>query len=942
MNLHILPKEQTAGETMGKAFKNNFQQSFGSGMQALANMKMQDYAARQAQAREQQFAEELSKRLEPQFGKNVSQVPFMSKQMQGPALQHMFAEMEKQQRIGKASQFWKGVGFSDDMAMALAAQEPGVQKSFLDRIEGMNIPMNQQGQAPGEQGEITPGQYTTPGQQGQKQGLTLGANPTERRFREQLGQKKYEFETTEKRQEREYITEQNKPTSSYLETHVPYADEGLKDVRRMKELLATGKVFHDTSETYMNTIHPARINPETKEFMSLAKTVVSNSTQLAKGIPTGFKIRWEEGQKPNVQQDPQTQMNLLDQYEDKFSKILLSNNIREDLIAKNNGDQPKNMGDEISKRINYIESKGIPFNDVLGQYKQSKAEEYERSLQEQNQNAAPTQIASQEQQQPPQQGPEVPPEQEKVVPQATAGEIVPVQQPDQKQLSTHMQQTLDYLEKNPLKDILTGVTEGGKEGIRQFVGLTSDTILDTLLYPFDFWGMGINALNFVSGGKTPSTEEIPYYPTSGKGKKLVSEKTGGYTENTGGLTGKVRDAIETGLNFILPGKTTQQGIVTASKFISPDKAVKAAKWIMPFSGTPMSIAKAALTAGGGELASEGVKFAGGGPALQTAAKMTAYMAMGMYGTKQKAYETMQENYQKTHEAITSLMEGETIHNPQGTMIDIKPIEDALTHELNEVNKGASPYKDQMIALIKQFQDAMGEVKKQAGETITKQAGNVKAGVKSVTGAIEGLVPAADILTLKRNTNQWILLNKIPLFEKQPYLPKEARYLVERINGLFKAPLDQVAKTNTKFGTYWALAEDAYRGFADLGQGARWLKDNVNMANGFKSAITGSLLFGGAVGGGIGGIAGAGAGILAGGLGAFGLREGAILARLLRSKTGQEAYIRAMKAASMESPRAFVREANKIDKMIVHEETKLRKKEVTDKKVLSSLVSNIRK
>ena len=376
----IMPKDKSWGETIGEGLG----QGIGSGFQALANMKMQDYAARQAHAREQQFAEELSKRLEPQFGKNVSQVPYMSKQMQGPAMQHMFTEMEKQQNIGKAAQFYKGIGLPDDMAMALAASDKGVQKSFLDRLEGLNIPMNQHGQATGEQGEIASDQPTIPGTTKNQTGLTIGPNSQERRFRAQMEQQakfhKEKMGLAEQKfasEEQKTINDLAKPTIEYFREVKPVAEEAMTIIDEMQKLLDTGKVESDVTETGFQAFPLSSRSDETQQFDALGTKLASLKTHAQKGQPTGFKMKWEKSTKPSIFQSAGTQQALLNREADSYSRLLLGNRALLNSIENNGGNIPKNLDNIINKQVHEYKKSGPNIRDVYRNIDQENKEKKE-------------------------------------------------------------------------------------------------------------------------------------------------------------------------------------------------------------------------------------------------------------------------------------------------------------------------------------------------------------------------------------------------------------------------------------------------------------------------------------------------------------------------------------------------------------------------------------
>lgn len=132
------------GESAGGRIGSALGTGIGSGLTALANQKMQELATRQQQAQQ-----------------------------------------------GK---FWQELG----LPASIGTLPPQVQKGLLDRLEGVNFG--------GQQGGMQAMQQMQPGQEQVQQGPTIGANPIERRHREQqaLGQKKLDI--AERKEAREYLT----------------------------------------------------------------------------------------------------------------------------------------------------------------------------------------------------------------------------------------------------------------------------------------------------------------------------------------------------------------------------------------------------------------------------------------------------------------------------------------------------------------------------------------------------------------------------------------------------------------------------------------------------------------------------------------------------------------------------------------------------------------
>ena len=78
----IMPKDKSWGETIGEGLG----QGIGSGFQALANMKMQDYAARQAQTRQNEQLQQVNQKMVQTFGPQAEGLAWQPPQVQAAAI----------------------------------------------------------------------------------------------------------------------------------------------------------------------------------------------------------------------------------------------------------------------------------------------------------------------------------------------------------------------------------------------------------------------------------------------------------------------------------------------------------------------------------------------------------------------------------------------------------------------------------------------------------------------------------------------------------------------------------------------------------------------------------------------------------------------------------------------------------------------------------------
>ncbi len=189
----------------------------------------------------------------------------------GGGLQDLFQGLQQQQqqklKTQQGAQFWEGLGLNPEMAYQFASAPDPVQKSLLDRLEGLQLGGAQQG-VMGQQPGALP-QQLGPGVQGQvptQGGIRLGASPLERRHRETLGLKQEKMDWEKKK----YINETYlKPFREKAET----AQKEINDYNQLIPLLESGKVFTGKGRALLEHLGLADFvtNPETAQAQAILK-----------------------------------------------------------------------------------------------------------------------------------------------------------------------------------------------------------------------------------------------------------------------------------------------------------------------------------------------------------------------------------------------------------------------------------------------------------------------------------------------------------------------------------------------------------------------------------------------------------------------------------------------------------------------------------------------
>lgn len=175
------------------------------------------------------------------------------------------------------SKFWEQAGLPSQLAQSLSAQPEGIQKSILDRLEGLQFGGGQQ------QG----GMQSLQGQQAG--GVRLGANPAERRHQESLALQREGLDLKKgqiEKQAQEVTVEKSRQLSS---------------IDQAKKLINSSK--GRTSLGLSGNITPLSSQP--KEAKQLQQIVTS---LIPKNIKEGERKQWEKSLLPNIYDSPEDQI----------------------------------------------------------------------------------------------------------------------------------------------------------------------------------------------------------------------------------------------------------------------------------------------------------------------------------------------------------------------------------------------------------------------------------------------------------------------------------------------------------------------------------------------------------------------------------------------------------------------------------------------------------
>lgn len=305
---------------------------------------------------------------------------------------------QQQQAIGNQAKFWEQAGLSPDFSRALATQPEAIQKSVLDRLEGLQL-----GQAPAEshmnnllqflQGQPSESQLTQPvtsQQQSQepiqRTGIKLGANPVERRHQQQmehaerltdkkLAQQKELVERKEKHElskhELERFEKEQDKSKDFLKS-VNKESKGIKEnlmrLDKMEQLIKSGNLSSPAFSAFLDTISNGLwgvgINlkflqsPETQEFEKLSKDMLSGLKDIF-----GSRILESEVQNflqtiPNLSQSNEGKQAVINNMRLLSEGKLLRQQLAREIIKENDNVVPADL--EV-----LVEEKAEPYLDEI-------------------------------------------------------------------------------------------------------------------------------------------------------------------------------------------------------------------------------------------------------------------------------------------------------------------------------------------------------------------------------------------------------------------------------------------------------------------------------------------------------------------------------------------------------------------------------------------------
>lgn len=180
-----------------------------------------------------------------------------------------------------------------------------------------------------------------------------------RKFQEAAAQKKGKF--AEAQQKR--IDMQNKPYNVQLDKAVTNAQEIKNLATELKEIIESGNAASGWSGLVPQITGGLGASDQTQRFVGKAKELALRLSSQG-GTGTNLRVKAAEETKPKLSDAPEAQLAKANDIIRAANRVLVKENLRQQLIEENGGRQPENIGSLIEKRFKQIPD--VPSDAVDG------------------------------------------------------------------------------------------------------------------------------------------------------------------------------------------------------------------------------------------------------------------------------------------------------------------------------------------------------------------------------------------------------------------------------------------------------------------------------------------------------------------------------------------------------------------------------------------------
>lgn len=271
------------------------------------------------------------------------------------------AQMQKRQQSAQQSAQLQEAGVPSGLANFIATAPPKAQAELYSRLQGLGGAQQGQQQFPGMM-EETPGMVggTEQVQPGMGQ-VTLGADPAERRHRENIEQK------------------QRKEANIYINTLATGYKTDSNIVKTAEQAL---KIINNNTELFPKNIllrnlpKETRSNPKVRTYERKIDSLIDEMTEGMKGRPTEIRIKLKQAAKAAIDQPIETQKEALKDIIEKYSSTFDEMKIARKIKEENNGVYPDDIAFQVAERMQAEKEKGSIEGQINAFFKNREGKEY--------------------------------------------------------------------------------------------------------------------------------------------------------------------------------------------------------------------------------------------------------------------------------------------------------------------------------------------------------------------------------------------------------------------------------------------------------------------------------------------------------------------------------------------------------------------------------------
>jgi hypothetical protein len=321
-----------------------------------------------------------------------------------------------------------------------------------------------------------------------------------------------------------------------------------------------------------------------------------------------------------------------------------------------------------------------------------------------------------------------------------------------------------------------GLARSGARAAESIVGLPGNII-----------GAGVNALNYATGGRTPSVEELNAQPslvniplpTSEQIKESVTKPlTGEYLEPQGDLESFADEVVSDAAPLFLTGLSGSLGL----------------------KGVGKQAAKSLAISGAGNTAKLAGELITGSPLVGAGAKLGTMLLAGTAGTRGSMEKLQNKSY---NDAFSNI--------PLGKKFNFSPEKKSIDYAIKAISRSDIVNKADALDRLNAFRNIAGR---------------------------SGLANVKEVVDMKRSWNEFLRLNGRKL-------GKDARKVIETARDHLKEGIARYGKTNNKFWNPYSAGEELTAGLRDIDEVSSFLSKYPYLKKKLESPILGSLFKGSA-------------------------------------------------------------------------------------------------